>query len=184
MKILGLFSPKSLLTGKRAPTAWARFADYKEVAKFLRRMVNLYRGNDAVREIALKAIKDAGVEAKDKKGQALAIAEWVQTNIYYVHELPERFQTPIKTLSSKAGDCDDFTTLISAMLESVGIGSRMVLMRIDGIWKHIYPTALVPNGSTVATLPLDATLDFPVAEWSNPIGIMKAKGKDVFIITA
>lgn len=177
--------------GIAGPTWQAEFQDLDEQLRFLRklvsgpkvridgRLIGNYRTHPAIRELALKTIREANVEARDKREQALAIGQWVQDNIYYVHESPERFQTPLHTLRIKAGDCDDFTTLICSLLESIGIPNRFVCMQINGVWKHIFPAALMANGKL---LPLDGTMkSHQVREVVNPISVATEAGKQVKI---
>lgn len=161
--------------GKNGPTWLVEFKDLDEELRFLRRMVNRYRAVPAIRELATTIIGNAGVPMREKKQQALAIGEWVRDNVYYVHELPERFAYPDETLRSKHGDCDDFTTLIASLLESIGIPAVMVVMKVDGRWSHIFPAARMPSG----LLPLDATNRFGIDV--NPIEHAKTRGKSVSI---
>ncbi len=163
---------------ENGPTQVVLFSDIKEEMRYLRSLVSDYRERPQIRNLAVKIVQDAGNIARDKKAQALAIASWVQQNILYIHELPERFQTPDETLRLKAGDCDDFTTLIGAMLESVGIPSVLVVMCIDGLDSHIFPAAIMKDG---AFLPLDATMTVSVHQIVNPISVTKAAGKKVML---
>ncbi len=159
------------------PTWSVLFQDLDEELRFLRKMIIKYRGVPAIRNLAIKIIQDAGCVPRDKKDQSLSIGAWVQDNIYYVHELPERFQFPDETLRLKAGDCDDFTTLIGSMIESIGIPSAMIVMEVNGNWTHIFPAAQLTTGM----LPLDGTLRFPVQSQVNPIEFAYAKGRRVRI---
>lgn len=157
------------------PTWLVEFQDLDEQLRFLRRMVNQYRAMPVIRDKAMQIIRDAGVPMREKKAQALAIGQWVRDNIYYVHELPERFAYPDETLRAKSGDCDDFTTLTCSLLEAVGIPSIMVVMKVGGRWSHIFPAAKMPTG----LLPLDATNRFGIDV--NPIEHAVSRGKSVSI---
>jgi transglutaminase-like putative cysteine protease len=166
MKTLGSWSTEN------GPTFNVEFTDLDEELRFLRRMVSgpeltvrdrlgiahtigNCRSDPVIRNLAVDIIRN-GAEQRDKKGQAIAIAQWVQDNIYYVHEMPERFQTPRETLRTKAGDCDDSAQLVGSMLESIGIPAMLACMYVDFQWRHIYPCAVMPK--TNALLPLDTTL--------------------------
>lgn len=185
MKALGSWSTPN------GPTWNAQFQDLDEELRFLRKMVSGppvmvggvligdFRSNPVIRQKALDIIRARPVQPRDKKAQAIAIGQWVQDNIYYVHEMPERFQTPLETLRLMAGDCDDSTVLIASMLETIGIQSQLVCMSLNGVWKHIFPAALLPNGNL---LPLDSTMkDFPVNSVTNPCAWAQARGKSVKI---
>jgi len=179
------------------PTFNVSFSDLDEQLRFLRKMVSGpqvavkdsaghthmlgdFRSHPQIRELALRILKSGHVPQRDKKAQALAIGQWVQDNVYYVHELPERFQTPLETLRLGAGDCDDSTTLICSLLETVGIPSQLVCMQVDGQWKHIFPAAIMQQ--TGALLPLDSTVrDIPVTSVTNPCAWAQSRGKAVKI---
>lgn len=139
-------------------------------------MVEQFRQAPQVRDLAITIIKSAGAEPRDKKAQALALAVWVRDNIYYVHELPERFQLPTETLRLGAGDCDDATTLLASMLESIGIPSMLVCMSLDGTWAHIFPAAWIQ--ATRKWLHLDTTAKSGDLS-QNPVQYAQMKGKRV-----
>lgn len=159
------------------PSYLMEFANLDEELRYLRKMVSKYRQSPVIRDLAVSIVKEAGVPIRDKRGQAIAIGKWVQEHVYYVHELPERFQVPTETLRAKAGDCDDMTTLVCSMLESLGIPSLLVCMKIDGKWKHIFPAAL--SEKTGAVLALDATMRFPVGSGPGPVEWATQRGKAV-----
>lgn len=159
------------------PTWSVQFKDLDDELRFLRRMITSYRELPVIRNLAVKIIKDSDCTPRDKRAQSLAIADYIQRNIYYVHELPERFQYPDETLRLKAGDCDDYTTLIGSLVESIGIPCSMVVMQVNGAWIHIFPAVKLNTG----LLTLDATLRFPVTSQVNPISFAIQKGKSVRI---
>lgn len=165
-----------------SPNGPAKLVDFKDIdeeLRYLRRLITLFRGNPTIRNLALQIIAEAQVPPREKKAQALAIGDWVQQNVYYVHELPERFQDPTETLRIKAGDCDDMTSFIGSLIESVGIPSVMVCMKVNGGWSHIFPAARIPE--TGGLLPLDATMRFAVSLGRNPVEWAKERGKHVVI---
>lgn len=157
------------------PAAVVDFANIDEELRFLRNVVANYRQSPQVRDLAVGIVRSSGAEPRDKKAQALELARWVQANIYYVHELPERFQLPTETLRLRAGDCDDHTTLLASMLESVGIPTALVCMEVNGAWAHIFPAACLPSGKM---LHLDTTAKSGDLS-QNPVQYAKDKGKKV-----
>lgn len=168
-----------VLETEDGPSWLVDFRDIDEQLRYLRTRVDDYRMHPVIRDKAMSIIREAGVEPRDKKGQALALGQWVQDNVYYVHERPERFATPIETLKKGYGDCDDTTVLIAAMLEAVGIPSRLVCMKIDHVFKHIFPAAIMENNFG-ALLPLDSTMkNFRVVDVKNPIEWAMERGKVV-----
>lgn len=166
-------------SGRVVRTTPLDFASIPDQVRFLRRMVIDWRGRVWTRETAIGIVRDE-CPAKQRMCQALALAEWVQGRIYYVNERPETFQTPYRTVELGAGDCDDQTVLLAALLESIGIETDLVTMRVDGSWRHIFPRAHVrlPSGRTVK-IPLDTTLSAPVRSLTNPILITMRMGKKV-----
>jgi len=161
------------------------FKDIKEIARFLRNGVLAYRHNPIVRRAAIDAVMANSAPEKNKLAQAVAIATWVKQHCYYVHEPDEVFQTPENTLRERSGDCDDFTWLQCAMMESIGIPSKMNLVRIGGYWKHIYPSMMVKTGPmSQKNVPLDATLNAWPEEMPNPEQIAREQGEgDVYVMT-
>lgn len=180
MNILGQWE------SEHGPTWEVDFKDLDEQLRFLRSLVSKYRQHPKVRDLATSILRDGGVPMRDKREQAIALGQWVQDHVYYVHELPERFQTPVATLRTLAGDCDDGTTLVCSLLESVGIPSRMVCMKLcpKGYrlefcgWKHIFPAAV--NEKTGALLPLDWSMkSYQVRQLKNPVEFANEHGKQV-----
>lgn len=176
---------------EHGPTFQVEFRDLDDQLRFLRRLISgpkmtingvtigEYRADPVIRDLAVRILQNSGAPARDKKAQALAIGQWVQDNVYYVHELPERFATPPEVLRAGAGDCDDGAPLVGSLLESIGIPSGLVCMNINGAWSHIFPSAIMKTGSQ---LPLDWTLrNFSVMEAKNPIAWAIERGKVVRI---
>lgn len=160
------------------PSAVVDFKDIDEELRFLRKMVAQYRQAPQIRDLAVSIIQQSGVAPRDKRSQALALARWVRDNIFYIHELPERFQLPTETLRLKAGDCDDHTTLLASMLESVGIPANLVCMEINGGWAHIFPAATITGPQGTRLLHLDTTSrSGDLAQ--NPVHFAQSKGKTV-----
>lgn len=170
-------------TGKKVITQRLDFASIQEQIAFLRQMINVYRGTSWAKELALQLIRDA--PHRNKAAYAMAIAEAVQARVKYVNEYPETFQTPPRTWDLRAGDCDDFTTLIGSLIETLGITVEVVGMKVDGKWRHVFPRALVPGrGGKLLRMYLDATIrDTPVRAMVNPITRSLARGFTVDTFT-
>jgi transglutaminase-like putative cysteine protease len=167
--------------GRRYPVMVRRMKFESQAAQvlFLRQMVNVYRTNQLIREKAIQIVFDwAKCPAKKKLCQAVAIARWVQTHIRYVNEPVETFQSPVRTLTLRAGDCDDFTSLICSLVESIAIPSELVALEWAAQFRHIFPRAVVPlgRGKPPRRIPLDATLNQDVRNLPNPIAIAIQRG--------
>jgi len=171
----------SIVTGATVTTRRVAFASQPEQIVWLRGMVDQYRTVYLIRSRARDiAFRQRVTNQRDQIGQAVAIAGWVQDNITYVQEMPETFQTPTTTVSEGYGDCDDFSTLIASMCESIGIMTELVGMEwgrgAGRFFRHIFPRAVVAVGGAVYRVPLDATLTTPVDGTQDPIRIAIAKG--------
>lgn len=156
--------------GGQVAMRWAEFGSIPEQLSYLRKMIDVYRATSWARAVGMDIVRRAGCEARNHACFALAIGEAVQNRIMYVREFPERFQTPPNTWKDQAGDCDDFTTLIGSLLEAVGVPVKVVGMKVNGKWKHVYPVAQIETGGRVLPMNLDATLrGVPIREMANPI---------------
>lgn len=126
--------------GEGGPAWLVDFKDIDEQLRYLRRVVDQYRGVPQVRNLAVTVIAAAGAPQRDKQAQAVAVATWVQDHVYYVHELPERFQTPTETLRLGAGDCLPVDTLVlRSDFKLVPLGSLAPgdAIAADGCWTKV-----------------------------------------------
>jgi hypothetical protein len=180
MKTLATRTARSLIGGLAFTSTGVKFKNFSDEAASLRKMVEHCTADMALKEFTLGVIRAAGAQPKHERDQALAIGEWVQDNIYYVHEGRETFQRPETTLRLRAGDCDDFSVLIASMLGTIGIRNKLCILKINGRWAHIFPIALVVQDKEAHRLTLDATLDkdqYPIRDLANPIQIVRARGQ-------
>jgi transglutaminase-like putative cysteine protease len=78
----------------------------------------------AIRDAASYIV--AGVDGKDFDGQVRAVQQWVMHNIRYLrdHVSAETLIDPVLLLQTKAGDCDDHSMLVAALLMSIGFVCR------------------------------------------------------------
>lgn len=87
--------------------------------------------------------------------KAQAIYQWAQQNLRFVPDMvgKETLRSARETLTVRAGDCDDFTILIAALLGTIGIRSRAVTISSHSddpqSFSHIYPEAFV-DGKWIA----------------------------------
>ena len=79
---------------------------------------------------------------KDSLHEVTALYEFVRDRVRYVRDVldVETLSTPAKTLAQMIGDCDDQTTLLAAMLESVGYPTRFVVAAytLPGHFEHVF----------------------------------------------
>lgn len=119
-------------------------AGTRETLKRMRDAVLQYKTAPAVRAQAVAIAQP--VRSKDWAGEARAVQRWVQTNIRYVRDVRgvETLQAPDYTLQVRAGDCDDHSMLVAALLESIGHPTQLVAGgRLPGRYVHVWAETLV-----------------------------------------
>lgn len=122
-----------------------------------------------VRQKAIQIFRERNVAAKDRFGEVRALFEWVQKNIRYTRDTihVELLHSARRMLELKAGDCDDMTILLGAMLMATGHRVRLVLAGFKPhkphSYSHIYPEVNV-NGRWIA---VDATMPLRIG-WAPP----------------
>jgi transglutaminase-like putative cysteine protease len=133
-------------------------------ARLIARMVRDGAKDFYVRQKAIQIFREAGAPAKDRFGEVCALFHWVRNNIRYTRDIfrVELLHTPRRMLELRAGDCDDMTILLGAMLMSTGHPARLVLAGFrphkPHSYSHIYLEANV-RGKWIA---LDATMNRPI----------------------
>ncbi len=120
-----------------------------------------------VRQKAIDILLAQRVPPKDYLGEINALFRWVQRHVRYTKDpfRVEVLHSPRRMLELRAGDCDDMTILLGALIKSVGHPVRVVLTGPDGrrpdLFSHIYLEAQ-HRGQWI---PLDATMPYPMG-WS------------------
>ncbi len=142
-------------------------------ARHITNLIKLGAKNFQVRQTAIDILVQRGVKPKDYVGEITALFEWVQQNVRYTKDTVrvEVLHSAPRMLELRAGDCDDFSILLGAMLEAIGHPVRLVLTGPDplrqDLFSHIYVEAYC-NGRWI---PLDATMHYPMG-WA-PRAIVK-----------
>lgn len=124
--------------------------------KLMRRFVNQYKRSPEVRETALSLISE--LRPKDWLGEINAVFSYVRDSIRYARDVRgvETLQIPSVTMDLGAGDCDDKSTLLASLLESIGHPTRFVAI---GYTKpHTYSHVYVETKHGARWMPLDATV--------------------------
>ena len=143
------------------------FAGSTRTAVHVARLIRAGARDFYVRQKAIDILLERGVPAKDYRGEIDALFRWVQRNVRYTRDpfRVEVLHSPRRMLELKAGDCDDMTILLGAMVKSVGHPVRIVLTGPNGrrpdLFSHIYLEA----GLHGEWIPLDATMPHPMG-WS------------------
>lgn len=107
------------------------------------------REDPLVRQRAFQILQQAGVRERDYTGIIRAIHQWVQRHLAYIHDpAGVEFLTQARVLLDQIDrgmafeDCDSFVLLEHALLNSVGIPTRSVIIAADrrapDQWSHIF----------------------------------------------
>ncbi len=113
------------------------------VSKYARILTELGKRDPEIRELAVRIVSSC--KGKDYRCEAETLHRWVQDNIRYVRDPMgvERFATANRTLQERAGDCDDSSITLSALLESIGHETRLIFIDGDlsGKFTHVISQA-------------------------------------------
>jgi transglutaminase-like putative cysteine protease len=123
-----------------------------------------------IRLFTISILDRANYPGHDVRAAAEIIYNWVSQNIKFVDDPIdlETVQSPEVTVRLKAGDCDDHVALLSAMLQSIGIPVRYVVIGSDReSFSHIYIEALISGKWTS----IDSTIPPPMGR----VGRLNAK---------
>ena len=138
-------------------------------AQLIARLVRQGAKDFYVRQKAIHIFRLYGIPPKDRLGEVCALFDWVRRNIRYTRDIfsVELLHTARRMLELRAGDCDDMTILLGAMLMSTGHPVRLVLTGFrrhkPHVYSHIYPEVSVRG----RWIPIDATVDYPMG-WAPP----------------
>jgi len=105
---------------------WDGYKDPKKLA-MLREIVMQYGRDPRVSELAVRILRENGCKPREYRKQAECLLKWVQTNIYYVNESGERLQSPLYTIKSGMGDCDDMAILLCSFFECIRLSWKFVI---------------------------------------------------------
>ena len=122
-----------------------------------------------VRQKAIQIFRAYQVRPKDRFGEVGALFDFVRRNIRYTRDIfrVELLHSARRMLEIRAGDCDDMTILLGAMLVATGHPVRLILagFRRDKphAYSHIYPEVNIRG----RWIPIDATVEKPLG-WAPP----------------
>lgn len=115
------------------------------VSKYARILIELGKRDPEIRELAVRIVSSC--RGKDYRCEAETLHRWVQDNIRYARDPlgVERFATANRTLQERAGDCDDSSITLSALLESIGHETRLIFIDGDlsGKFTHVIAQAKI-----------------------------------------
>lgn len=165
-----------------APATTLRAVSYplpagdRGTAKTISFMRGLVAGKDGIRNPYVHAqARDitSGVPNRDFTGEVNAVYDWVKSHIKFRNEADEVLQSPYMTLQVGAGDCDDHSTLIAALLRSLGHNVTFRTVSLDsGDYSHVY--AMVQDRRNGQWIAMDTTVRNAHPGW-QPSGIKRAR---------
>ncbi|MFA5208134.1 MAG: transglutaminase-like domain-containing protein [Candidatus Paceibacterota bacterium] len=161
----------------------------RDRAKYICEMILKYGNNIYIREAATKILtqrcgKEFCTTEKAWILEIITIFNYVRKNVRYTRDLSRRdsYFSPARVLLQyKAGDCDDYTMLLGALLYSIGYDNQVVRIVQTGNntnYNHVYLLVEVPPGSN-KWMSLDGSQNKP-AGWEVPES-MVVKSKDYYI---
>ena len=120
--------------------------------------------------------------AEGEKQEIAAVFWWVKNNIAYRQD-PEgydRYATARRTLEARAGDCDDHTILVCAILKNLGYKTGCKVVSPDGVNWHIYAVIAYPRNSPQGYVALDTTAYSDGPAWEPDMKFRKKEVKADF----
>jgi len=165
MYISECFDPPRIYLG-RIPKG---YAGTRRTVELIAHLVKEGAKDFCVRQTAIEILRRYGIPAKDYWGEVRTLFEWVKRNVRYTRDIHhvELLHTARRMLELRAGDCDDMTILLCAMLKSVGHPVRLVLVGFNpgkkNLFTHIYLEVFCKGW----WIPLDPTVNRPMG-WAPP----------------
>lgn len=141
---------------------------HEEQRKAAWQWVEKHTGDPLLVQFCARLIKICNVPQRDEVALARCVQKVSQDHVKYFKEQPERWQSPVRTLAWRIGDCDDKAFLIASALRSFRIPVRLKFLRMtlpkgtpvrepggtlkrlekDRRVSHIYPQALLRGKPT------------------------------------
>lgn len=154
------------------------YAGTRKTVETIIRLIKAGAKDFCVRQTAIDILLQNGVQPKDYLREIKTLFEWVKRNVRYTRDIyrVELLHSARRMLELRAGDCDDLTILLSAMLKAIGHPVRLALVgfnpRRKKLFTHIYLEVFYKG----QWIPLDPTVNRPMG-WAPP-----ADHKQIFII--
>jgi Transglutaminase-like superfamily len=149
------------------------YAGTKRTVEHIKALIRAGAKDFYVRQKAIDILLERGVTPKDYRGEIKALFEWVQYNVRYTKDpfRVEVLHAARRMLELRAGDCDDMTILLGAMLEAIGHPVRIVLAGPDPLRPRLFTHVYLEAYDRRHWIPLDATMPYPMG-WA-PQGLVK-----------
>lgn len=140
-------------------------AGIAQTLAYMGKCVKAYKMSLQVRGLAVQLTN--ALNPKDWSGEIRVLHAYVRDNIRYINDIDgvETIQTPDVTLQIGAGDCDDKSTLLAALLGSIGHPTRFIAIGFaPNVYSHVYVEARIGND----WIPLETTEDVDVGWQPDP----------------
>ncbi len=137
--------------------------------KAMGQLVRDYKKSLNVRGLAIMLTGACG--PKDYACEVKCLHGYVRDQVRYINDIVnvETVQSPDVTLANGAGDCDDKSTLLCALLESIGHPTRFVAIGFEpGVYSHV----LCDTKIGASWISLETTEDVPVGWSPDPKAIL------------
>lgn len=135
--------------------------------RLMSRLVRLGRADQKIRQKALDLISHIGI--KDYRAEIEALFHFVRDTVRYTQDANgmEQVHSADVVLDQLAGDCDDMSVLLAALLQSIGKPTRFIAVGFGppGEFEHVYVEVKTGND----WLPLDPSV--PVEPGWKPDGV-------------
>lgn len=143
----------------------------KATLQAMSRMTRAFKKDPGVRELASQLVR--GLPQYDAPGEVRALHAFVRDSIRYTGDISgvETLQTPKVTLQTGVGDCDDKSTLLASLLESIGRKTRFVAVGFSPAGGHSHVLVEVRAGKSDRWVPLETIK--PVEAGWQPAGIKR-----------
>jgi transglutaminase-like putative cysteine protease len=107
-------------------------------------MVQKHTGDPRLVEVASRIIAELNIPERNPVALARGFQKYVQENIKFFRESPERFVSPLRTLQWGIGDCDDKTIVLATLLRTFRLPVRLKFIRFVSAKtkkrvSHVYP---------------------------------------------
>jgi transglutaminase-like putative cysteine protease len=127
----------------------------KRTLQAMSRMARAFKKDAGIRELAARLVRD--LPQYDTAGEIRALHAFVRDFIRYTSDIAgvETLQTPRATLEMGVGDCDDKSTLLAALLESINKKTRFVAVGFGEGSGHSHVLVEVRVGKAGRWVPLE-----------------------------
>jgi hypothetical protein len=145
------------------------YAGTKKTVAYITRLIKEGAKDFYVRQKAIDILFQYGIQPKDYLGEIAALFEWVKNNVRYTRDIHrvELLHTARRMLELRAGDCDDMTILLAAMLKAIGHPVRLALVGFNPRRKTLFTHIYLEVFDKGVWIPLDPTVNRPMG-WEPP----------------